>query len=322
MALRTTASLSSCYHPQTMLRCITAANPVSWSLHISWVEYAHNTHRNDTTGMSPFLCSLGYQPPLFPSQEAEIAVPSVRAHILRCQRTSNKARAALLRASTRSQRQANRHQTPVPQYVPGQKVWLSTKDLLLKVASRKLAPRFVGPFEIEAIINPCEVRLRLPLSLWVHPTFHVSLLKPVSSCPLAVTTPVPPQPRILDNHPAWTVQRLLDVRPRGRGFQYLVDWEGYGPEHRQWVSRSMIMDDTLISDFHRAHPIARRPPDGVRRGGGYCHGLSHQILAATSSVLCQSCLSLFVAVSVFHVRGRGLRIPALFPDPASLITLT
>jgi hypothetical protein len=57
-------------------------------------------------------------------------------------------------------------------------------------------------------------------------------------------------------------------------------------------------------------------------GSGGCHGLSHQILAATSFVLCQSCLSLFVVVSVFHVRGRGLRIPAQFPDPASLITRT
>ena len=147
--------------------------------------------------MSPFLCSLGYQPPLFPLQEAEIAVPSVRAYILRCQRTWNKARAALLRASTRSQRQANLHHTPVPQHAPGQKVWLSTKELPLKVASRKLAPRFVGPFEIEAIINPCVVSLRLPPS---HPTFHVSLLKPVS-CPLAVATPAPPPPRIIDNHP-------------------------------------------------------------------------------------------------------------------------
>ena len=43
-----------------------------------------------------------------------------------------------------------------------------------------------------------------------------------------------------------------------------------------------------------------------------CHGASHQILASASTSLCQSCLSLFVAVSVFHVRGRGLRIPA--PD--------
>ena len=176
--------------------------------------------------MSPFLCSLGYQPPLFPSQEAEIAVPSVRSHILRCQQTWNKARAALLRASTRSQRQANRHRTPAPHYVPGQKVWLSTKDLHLKVASRKLAPWFIGPFEIEAIINPCAVRLRLPPSLRVHPTFHVSLIKPVSSSPLAVATPAPPSPCIIDNHPAWTVRQLLDVRPRGRGFQYLVDWEG------------------------------------------------------------------------------------------------
>ena len=210
---------------------------------------------------------------------------------------------------------------PAPQYVPGQKVWLSTKDLPLKVASQKLAPRFVGPFEIEAIINPCAVRLRLPPSLRVHPTFHVSLLKPVSSCPLAVATPAPPPLRVIDNHPAWTVRWLLDVRPRGRGLQYQVDWQGYGPEHRQWVSQSMIMDDTLISDFHRAHPNARRPPGDVRRGGGYCHSLSHQILASARIALCQSCLSLFVCLSV-SCAGAWPALSSAVPDPATLITRT
>uniref|UniRef100_A0A8C5C1B2 Uncharacterized protein n=1 Tax=Gadus morhua TaxID=8049 RepID=A0A8C5C1B2_GADMO len=148
-----------------------------------------------------------------------------------------------------------------------------------QVASRKLAPRFIGPFEIEAIINPCAVRLRLPPSLRVHPTFHVSLIKPVSSSPLAVATPAPPPPRIIDNHPVWTVRQLLDIRPRGRGFQYLVDWEGYGPEHRQWLSRNMIMDDTLISDFHKAHPTARRPPGGSLRAAGAGWSTSSSIVA-------------------------------------------
>ncbi|GKD56534.1 hypothetical protein Tco_1289921, partial [Tanacetum coccineum] len=42
----------------------------------------------------------------------------------------------------------------------------------------KLAPRYVGPFEITKRISPVSYRLRLPQDLnGVHDTFHVSNLK-------------------------------------------------------------------------------------------------------------------------------------------------
>lgn len=92
-----------------------------------------------------------------------------------------------------------------------------------------LSPLFIGPFEIESIVNPCAVRLKLPASIRIHPTFHVSLVKPVSLSPLCPTPPPPPPPRLVDDQPVFTVQRLLDVCCRGHRLQYLVDWEGYGP---------------------------------------------------------------------------------------------
>ncbi len=40
------------------------------------VEYAHNSLPVSSTGLSLFQCCLGYQPPLFPSQESDTVVRS------------------------------------------------------------------------------------------------------------------------------------------------------------------------------------------------------------------------------------------------------
>jgi len=107
--LGASASLSSGYHPQTngqteranqeleaALRCVSSRHPVSWASHLPWVEYAHNSLVCSATGMSPFMASVGFQPPLFPTQERDVAVPSVQGHLRRARRVWHEARAALL----------------------------------------------------------------------------------------------------------------------------------------------------------------------------------------------------------------------------------
>ena len=122
--------------------------PIHMELLAAVGEYALNALQSSAKKMCPFQCQFGFQSPLFPEQEEDVGVPSVTHFMKRCRRTWRKARQALLRTSKAVHVQANRRQRPAPRFLPGQRVWLSSRDLPLQLESRKLAPRYVGPFKV------------------------------------------------------------------------------------------------------------------------------------------------------------------------------
>ena len=65
----------------------------------------------------------------------------------------------------------------------------------------------------------------------LHNVFHVSLLEPYRE-----DGPYQPPPAtvFIDGDTQYDVAKILDVRSKGAGKQFLVSWEGYGPEHDTW----------------------------------------------------------------------------------------
>jgi hypothetical protein len=60
---------------------------------------------------------------------------------------------------------ADHRRSEAPVFAPGDRVWLSTQNLPLRLLCRKLGPQFVGPFKVLRRVN--KVFFILPLFNWV-----------------------------------------------------------------------------------------------------------------------------------------------------------
>ncbi len=221
---------------------------------------------------------FGYQPPLFPWTEESSDVPAFDHWFRASERVWYSAHVQLQQAVWRHKTYADAHWSSTPVYHPGDKVWLSTQDLCLPC--RKLSPRYISPCTIERQINKVIFHLQLPARYCIHPSFEVSLLKPVSPSVKKNDEPaVPPPPKIIEEPLVYRVQDILDSQRWGGRLEYLIDWEGYGPEKRSWVDWDDVLDPSLLAEFHLNHldrpaprgngrPRRRNRTSGAAPGGG------------------------------------------------------
>jgi hypothetical protein len=113
----------------------------------------------------------------------------------------------------------------------GYEVWLNIKNFRLPEGlSHKFLGPYAGPFKVLEKKLSNTYNLELPKNLKVHPTFHVSLLKPVSrdaSRPNREYNSRPPLD-LVHNEPEFEVEVVLKSRQlKGKEREYLIKWKGY-----------------------------------------------------------------------------------------------
>ncbi|GAW09832.1 reverse transcriptase-RNase H-integrase [Lentinula edodes] len=60
-----------------------------------------------------------------------------------------------------------------------------------------------------------------------------------------------PEPTIVDGHEEFAIDRILDSRRRGRGWQFLVRWVDQAPSEDRWLPYSSLHECEALDDWVR-----------------------------------------------------------------------
>ena len=155
----------------------------------------------------------------------------------------------------------DKHWTLPPDFKIGDKVFVKSDNIHTTRPSKKLAEKFLGPFEILAQVGSASFTLHLPNSMCgIHPVFHVSMLEPSAPNEFPNQTETPPPPVIIDRETEFEISEILDSKIDKRHkcrLQCLVKWSGYEgtDEETSWIPTSKLKHTTeSMVDFHLTNP--------------------------------------------------------------------
>jgi hypothetical protein len=274
------------HHPQTdgqveraiqsveqALRANGACRQDQWEEDLPYVEFALNSWRNDSTGMTPFEVDLGFQPnaPIDLAIGTSTAVQAVSEFIGHLDDTLRKARASITAAQQAYRDRADRKRAEQHLEV-GQKVLLKAESISWpnepNEPSRKLRPRYIGPFAITRRIGQVAFKLDLPPTMRIHPVFHASNLVPYEERGHANLIPpeeTPPPPVSVHGREEYEVESILDERTWHGKHQYLIKWKGWPATDAQWVDETDTHAPSIVQAWRRGRRISD--------GGGDCQGM-------------------------------------------------
>jgi hypothetical protein len=250
--------LSTAYHPQTdgqservnqclenYLRCMTRSRPGKWAAWLPMAEWWYNTNYHTTLTVTPFEALYGYKPPIFTYTTLETDSTEAKDWVTERRKVQSILKEGLVQAQSRMKQYADKNRTE-REFQVGDWVYLRLQPYRqASVAIRrnlKLAPRFFGPYLVEARIGAVAYRLQLPAGSQIHPVFHVSQLKKKVGSTIVPSSTLPrtgPDGQLLV-FPVAVLARKLIKRNNQAVVQFLVQWSNSNPEDATWEDASVI----------------------------------------------------------------------------------
>ena len=153
---------------QQYLRIFTLEKQDEWVSWLPLAQFSYNAKKQLSTEKSLFEVTRSYQPKMGFEQRATNA-PAAEELTKQMEETLEQTKENIKKAKARMKRQADRHRSQALDYEIGDKVWLSTENLKLTHASKKLTEQWLGPYDITKRIGDNTIELRLLGSMKIHP---------------------------------------------------------------------------------------------------------------------------------------------------------
>ena len=175
------------------------------------------------------------------------------------------ARDSLTKAAKRMKKYADQGRRPL-EFQVGDKVLLKlTPQIWKKISSknrhRGLIPRYDGPFDIMKKVGNVAYRLKLPDRLKVHPTFHVSFLKPFHEDLVNLARKQAKRaPPVMQKQFDRGVTKILDHKTEGqskknRRTSYLVQWENTPISEASWEKAETLWQfEKQVEEYQQTLP--------------------------------------------------------------------
>ena len=239
--------LSTAFHPQTdgqtermnqeleqYLRFFVDHQQKDWPECLAGAEFAVNNKVHTATKVSPFMANYGREMRMGGDIRRKGKVEKAGEFVERMKRIHKEAGAALRKAQEDMKRQADRGRKETEDWKKGDRVLLSTKDLVFKERpARKLVDRYIGPYTVEEVISTNAVKLRLPTSMRIHPVVNVSRIVRYKE-QVEGQKKEEGKPIEIEGVEEWEIEKILNKR-KIRGIdKYLVRWKGFTAEHDTW----------------------------------------------------------------------------------------
>jgi len=146
-----------------------------WPEWLASAEFAINNKVHSTTKVSLFMANYDRKLRMEEDIRRKEKVEKTTEFVEKLKRVQEKVGAALKKTQEEMKRYTDRNRKETEEWKKGDRVMLSTKDLVFKERLVcKLVERYVGPYKVEEVVLSNAVKLRLPNSMRIHPVVNVS----------------------------------------------------------------------------------------------------------------------------------------------------
>jgi len=264
--------LSTAFHPQTdgqtermnqkleqYLWFFIEHRQKDWPEWMAAAEFTINNKVHMATKVSPFMANYGREMRMGGDIRRKEKVEHVTEFVERMKKVHEEVETALKKTQEEMKKYADRNRKETEKWEKGDKVLLSTKDLVFKERpTKKLMERYVGLYMIEEVVSSNAVKLRLPNSMRIHPVVNVSQIvhykEQVKGQKKEKEKPVE-----VEGVEEWEVGKILNKKKMREVEKYLIRWKEFTAEEDTWERRENLKNaEELIEEFEQGGIEVRR----------------------------------------------------------------